>query len=263
MTTKYSQAFFDNPEVWDSAAWQKREGDLERARLAAEWLPGEVNSILDIGCGNGVFTNLLEPNRFKVGLDMSRIALAHITAPRLQADASLLPFADHSFDVCMSMEMLEHLPLPIYQRALNEMVQVSRKYILITVPYNEKLKYNTVICPACLHAFHPYNHIQQYQRDDFKTMFGTHFYLVRLEAVIPTRREALPSLWNILRLYQHRQGRNFPSMAICPQCGYTNIKNATLAWQFSRTHSVRSSISHLWPKRTTFTWWMALYRKEA
>src|SRR4030042_112865 len=98
MTTKYRRAFYDTPELWDSSTWQNRAGDLERARLASDWFPGEVNSILDVGCGNGVFTNLVEPNRVKVGLDMSRIALEHITAPCLQADASLLPFADHSFD---------------------------------------------------------------------------------------------------------------------------------------------------------------------
>ena len=64
MTNNYRQAIFDNPEVWDSAAWQKRGGDLERARLAAEWLPNEVSSILDVGCGNGVFTNLMETQSF-------------------------------------------------------------------------------------------------------------------------------------------------------------------------------------------------------
>jgi SAM-dependent methyltransferase len=262
MTAKYSQAIFDNPEVWDSAAWQKLEGDLERARLAIEWLLGEVNSVLDIGCANGVFTNLLEPNRFKVGLDMSRIALEHVTAPRLQADASLVPFADHSFDACLSMEVLEHLPLPIYQAALNELVRISRKYILITVPYNEELKYNNVICPACLHSFHPYNHIRQYQRDDFKTLFGSNSHLERLEGVVPTKRAMLPGLWNVFRAYKHRQGRNFPRMAICPRCGYSADKNQPSIQNPSRAHSKRLSLSHLWPKRSTFTWWMAFYRIE-
>jgi ubiquinone/menaquinone biosynthesis C-methylase UbiE len=263
MKTEFSQALFDNPEVWDSAAWQKRVDDLERARLAAEWLPSEINSVLDVGCGNGVFTNLLESNRFKVGLDMSRIALQHITAPRLQADASLLPFTDRSFDACLSMEMLEHLPIKIYQNALNELVRVSRKYILVTVPYKEKLKYNTVICPNCLHVFHPYNHIRQYQQDEFKSLFGAHSRLVRLEAVVPTKSKVLPRLWNIIRLYQHRQGRNFPINAICPQCGYTPFRNTVSAQNPSRAHSMRSSLGYLWPKRNTFTWWMAFYRKEA
>jgi SAM-dependent methyltransferase len=263
MKIKYSQAYFDNPKVWNPEVWRKREGDLERARLATEWLPGEVSSVLDVGCGNGVYTNLLELKRFKVGLDLSRIALEYITAPRLQADASLLPFPDDSFDASMCMEMLEHLPLLVYQSALNELVRVSRKYILITVPFNEKLRYGSVVCPVCLHSFHPYHHVRQFQLDNFKSLFGTHWRQVRLEGVVPTRREALPGLWNLIRVYQHRQGRNFPNMAICPRCGYTSAKHVSAVQQVSRAHSVRSTLSHLWPKHTTFTWWMAFYRKEA
>ncbi len=49
MTNNYRQAYFDNPDLWDSADWQKRGGDLERARLATEWLPRAVR--LNFGCG--------------------------------------------------------------------------------------------------------------------------------------------------------------------------------------------------------------------
>ena len=114
---------------------------------------------------------------------MSRIALEHITTPRVEADASWLPFAEHSFDASLSMEMLEHLPHAIYQSVLNELARVTRKYILITVPYNEELKYNMVICPQCLQPFHPYYHVRQYQRNVFH-LFGIHIRLVRLEAVV-------------------------------------------------------------------------------
>ncbi len=262
MTNNYRQAFFDNPDLWDSAAWQNREGDLERARLAAEWLPSEVRAILDVGCGNGVFTDLVESNRFKLGLDLSRAALQHITAVHLQADATFLPFEDHSFDASLSMEMLEHLPFVNYQKVLIELRRVARKYILISVPYNEELKYNRVTCPQCLHAFHPYHHLRQYQRNDFKTLFGAYFRLVRLEGVVPTKRQAFPGLWNIYRVHQHRLGRNFPRMTVCPQCGYSPQKKAASGQNLSQAHSKRSPMSHLWPKRSTFTWWMALYRNE-
>lgn len=262
MTTRYDQTYFDNPEIWSPAAWQNHAADYERARLAAEWLPGEVRSVLDVGCGNGVFTNLVETNRFKVGLDLSRVALEYVTALRLQANATRLPFANNSFDASLSMEMLEHLPFPIYQSALNELVRVSRRYILVTVPYDENLKYNRVICPICMCAFHPYHHVRRYQPSAFETMFGLHYRLVRLEPVVPTRREALPVLWNYIRLYLHHQGRNYPNGVICPQCGYTPVKNTVSAKQVSRKSSMRHSLSRLWPKRITFTWWMAFYRIE-
>ncbi len=262
MTTGHGQNYFNNPEFWHPPAWQNQAADYERARLAAEWLPGEVRSVLDVGCGNGIFTNLVETSRFKVGLDLSRFALEYVTALRLQANATRLPFASHSFDASLSMEMLEHLPFPFYQDAQNELVRVARQYILITVPYDENLKYHCVICPVCLYAFHPYHHVRRYQQSAFETMFGPHYRLVRLEPVVPTRREALPVLWNSIRLYLHRQGRNYPSGVICPRCGYTPVKNSVSAKQVSRIYSVRQSLGRLWPKYTTFTWWMAFYRKE-
>ncbi len=263
MTTNYSQAFFDNPEVWDSAAWQNRAADQERARLAVEWLPTEAKLILDVGCGNGVYTNLIEPYRFKVGLDLSRIALQQITAPHLQADASSLPFEDHSFDASLSMEMLEHLPQPNYQAALNELRRVARRYILITVPYKEKLSYNMVICPVCKHAFHPYNHVRAYHRNDFTTLFGNHTRLVKLEAVVPIKRTAFAALWNLYRNHQHRNGRNFPRLAVCPQCGYTPDENSASVQKVSRPRPGREFISRLWPKQSSYRWWMALYGIDA
>jgi SAM-dependent methyltransferase len=262
MTTEHGQTYFDNPEIWSPAAWQNRAADYERAKLAAEWLPGEVRSVLDVGCGNGVFTNLVETNRFKVGLDLSRVALEYVTALRLQANASWLPFANNSFDASLSMEMLEHLPFPIYQSALNELVRVSRQYILVTVPYDENLNHNRVICPVCLCAFHPYHHVRRYHPSAFETMFGHHYRLVRLKPVVPIRREALPVLWNLISLYLHRQGRDYPHGVICPQCGFTPVKNTVSAKQVSGKSSMWQSLSRLWPKRTTFTWWMAFYRKE-
>jgi SAM-dependent methyltransferase len=261
MNTKYTGAYFDDPEIWSSDAWQQREDDQERARQAAEWLPEEVSSVIDVGCGNGIYTNLTEPKRYKVGLDRSSAALQHITAPRLLADASRLPFENDSFDACVCMEMLEHLPDSLYSSALHELERVARKFILVTVPYNEKLKYSTVICPDCGYAFHQYYHLRQYQSQDIKTVFGSRFELVRYTALAPIKREALPGVWNMIRVYRHRRGKNFPNKTVCPHCGYTSVDGEAAGKQASKAHTATFSLRQLWPKRTTYTWWMALYRK--
>jgi SAM-dependent methyltransferase len=263
LSRDYKQAYFENPETWDSVAWQGHAGDAERARLAAEWLPADAHSILDVGCGNGVFANLREIGRSKVGLDRSKAALGHITTPRIQADAARLPLISNKFDACVSMEMLEHLPEPSYHLALNELTRVARKYLLITVPYKEKLKHNTVICPNCKLSFHPYHHLREYQEKDLLALFGSRYRMERLEAVVQTSRPALPGLWNLIRVYQHRNGKNYPAMVVCSRCGYSAGSASSTHKEGRGRVSLLKKMRLLWPMRRTYIWWMALYRKAA
>jgi ubiquinone/menaquinone biosynthesis C-methylase UbiE len=262
MSHKDQRSYFDNPEVWNPEIWQKREADHMRAKLAGEWLPADVRSILDVGCGNGVFANMMEPDRFIVGLDQSMVALVNVTAPRIQGDAAKLPFADNAFDAVLSMEMLEHLPVSNYQTCLSELLRVASRYILITVPYKEKLEYYQVVCPACHCSFHPFHHLRSYQQSDFGNLFGPHTHLERLEAVIPAETEAMPCVWNLIRRYYHRHGMNFPNTTVCPRCGFMVEKNNITIRKTSSTQSVKANLYHMWPKRNTFSWWMACYRKE-
>jgi SAM-dependent methyltransferase len=258
MVNKGGRDYFDNPEIWTPLFWQNRTDDIERARLVVNWLPQEISSILDVGCGNGVYTNLQESSRTKIGLDLSRAALKYVSEPRLQASAAELPFANDSFDCCVCMEMLEHLPVAIYQNTLDELKRVTRRYILITVPYNENLYYDNIVCPVCLCRFHPYHHVRQYKEDSFQGLFDGNFILIRLEAVVYKGRKAIPPLWNLIRLYLHRGGRNFPTQVVCPQCGYSSGKSNEKR-QLESAPSKGLSIHRYWPELKSHRWWMALY----
>ena len=262
MTPAYYQTRFDNPEIWDASAWQGHKGDLERAQLAAAWMPDDVRSILDVGCGNGIFTNLADSERLKIGLDLSRVALMQVRAPRVQGQAAWLPFPDHSFDATVSMEMLEHLPLPLYPKVLMELTRITRKYVLISVPVNEVLEYSHVVCPACQCKFHIYHHVRTYNPVALKGLFAPRFRLIRLEGVAHSKEKVFPALWNLIRIYLHRGGRHFPSHVVCPQCGYSSSTSGSYR-KSTTSHSVNRSPGRLWPKRSTYIWWMALYQEVA
>jgi SAM-dependent methyltransferase len=259
----YSQAYFDRKELWTADAWRMRIGDQERARLAEQWLPNDARSILDVGCGNGLFANMEKKGRLKIGIDLSMTALEFLNAPAIQADAAAIPFQDSSFDASLSMEMMEHLPESIYSKVLKELKRVSRRYILISVPYNENLQYNLVTCPVCRHKFHPYGHLRQFKVDDVKSLFSEQFELVQYEAVIPVRREVLPYIWNLFREYLHRKGRNFPRLVSCPQCGYSVENELPSEGKEVPGYTPRIGLSRWWPKRSTFRWWLALYHRKA
>src|SRR5271165_3599506 len=68
-------------------------------------------SVVDVGCGNGVFTLYLK-NRAKsvVGLDFSKQMLAENPCRRLvQADVASLPLQSSSFDVAFEANVLHHV----------------------------------------------------------------------------------------------------------------------------------------------------------
>lgn len=77
-----------------------------------------ANRALDVGCGTGMFLSLLsQKTKFIVGIDMSaemlQIAKKRMTGAALvQADADHLPFVGESFDVIVSVTLLQNMPNP-------------------------------------------------------------------------------------------------------------------------------------------------------
>jgi SAM-dependent methyltransferase len=99
-------------------------------------------SVLDLGCGAGTTTSQLfgdQPERFRiVGADVSLQALAqyHDTTrrPGVRLDAQHLPFADKSFDVVVSDDVVEHLvDTDEYAREIHR-VLVPNGLLLLTTP---------------------------------------------------------------------------------------------------------------------------------
>ncbi len=98
--------------------------------LVTRFAPQDAK-ILDLGCGNGISSRLLNQSGFEVvGTDISPLFLEDARKwenPNLRyevCDVLELPFADESFDVICSNELVEHLP--DVETGLSEMVRVVR-----------------------------------------------------------------------------------------------------------------------------------------
>src|SRR3989344_3585464 len=99
-----------------------------------------IKTILDAGCGEGFTLNKLyqeEMGEELEGIDGSEEAISigkkihpHLSLKR--ASIYKLPYKDSSFDLVLSTEVLEHLEEP--EKALKEIIRVTRKYILLSVP---------------------------------------------------------------------------------------------------------------------------------
>lgn len=85
--------------------------------------PGKEDRLIELGCGNGkfVFWNRRQVD-WVVGIDPSPLFAQEAlqTVDLCRADARALPFEDGAFTIAMSIDVLEHLPLPDIESYLRE-----------------------------------------------------------------------------------------------------------------------------------------------
>lgn len=102
----------------------------------------DPQSILDIGCGEGVLTQKwamrLHPKRV-VGIDLEDTVIqaewAKREAPNLDyriMKAESLPFANDEFDVTTAIEVLEHVDDP--DQVVAEMARVAARWMILSAP---------------------------------------------------------------------------------------------------------------------------------
>jgi 2-polyprenyl-3-methyl-5-hydroxy-6-metoxy-1,4-benzoquinol methylase len=100
----------------------------------------ELEKVLDAGCGEGFILSELKKNNIgnhREGIEYSQeaIDIGKEIFPSLvfrQGDIYGLPYRDNSFDIVICTEVLEHLENP--GEALDEIVRVSKRYCLFSVP---------------------------------------------------------------------------------------------------------------------------------
>ncbi len=106
------------------------------------WARAAPDSVLDVGCGEGVLTREWAERlgeRRIVGIDLDDPKLRAEWERRSRgnleyraAEATSLPFADDEFDLATAIEVLEHVPEP--EATVAEMARVARRHLLVSVP---------------------------------------------------------------------------------------------------------------------------------
>lgn len=216
------RAYYEQAELWEKD-FQSIPVEEERISRTISLIPADVRTILDVGCGNGAFLNSLSDVYETVGLDASSEALKHVHSKSVHGDISELPFDPESFDLLTCLEVLEHLPLDVFKKALSEIQRVAKKYILISVPNSEDLDYHLVICPECRCWYNPNRHVRSFNSQKLESLFGR-FVLSELHEIGPL--EPRPQYNRLLyTAYRLRRGVLPPSTAICPQCGYQSSRS--------------------------------------
>jgi len=115
-----------------------RAGQERRFQMVRRWTELHDRRVLDVGCGVGMYTEAFlreTPNVFGVEVERDRALEARDRAKCvIQGVGEQLPFADGSFDVVFSHEVLEHVADD--HACVREMARVARPQgrIVIFVP---------------------------------------------------------------------------------------------------------------------------------
>lgn len=126
-----------NVEEFENERWQNfDQKPVFRHRAALNMVP--PGSVLDLGCGDGLFLEMLQRKGFEAeGLDASSEAVKKCIAKGLKAQVydfthKPLPYEDNSFDSVVLLDVLEHTYSP--EPMLCEAARVAKTCVIASVP---------------------------------------------------------------------------------------------------------------------------------
>ncbi len=109
---------------------------MSKARWASVWHQlDEIQklqpaNVLEVGPGHGLFKTVASA----FGISVETLDLDPESKPDHVGSITEIPLADGSYDVVCAFQVLEHLPYEQSCRAFSEMVRVSRRHVVISLP---------------------------------------------------------------------------------------------------------------------------------
>ena len=206
--------------------WRKKGGELKydpeiikKTEIIKQRIPNDVQTILDVGCGDGSITNPLGEKWEVSAIDISTEAVKHLT-PQIRGylgSSSAMPFNDVSFDLVFTSELLEHLPDSIFENTISELKRVTKKYIFISVPNNEKLRRRFTRCYNCKTEYHLYLHYRSFNAHTLKELFSEFEVIDQTECGVMETPSS-----NLISLIKNKIGSIYAFVdsvdLICPHC---------------------------------------------
>lgn len=153
----------------------------QRYYCALPLVEGKI--VLDAACGEGYGATLLATSAAHVtGLDISADAIKrakenysdYIGVDFIEASITHLPVQDHSIDVVVSFETIEHVSEKIQWQFLDEIARVLKENGILIMSTPNKAIYSD------RHKYHNKFHIKEFYRDEFLDFLHTRFEQVSL-----------------------------------------------------------------------------------
>jgi len=148
-----------------------KKWDVFRLGRTFQHISGE-GKLHDVGCGVGHWLEFLsEKTMLKLsGSDISSDALKkarrNLKGKKINlglGDVRALKYNDNEFDQSTALEVIEHVL--DWEKSILEMIRITKKRVIITVPYNERLSYGK--CPRCGREIFIDGHLNKFKEGDF------------------------------------------------------------------------------------------------
>lgn len=232
----------------DYKGWGKALDYNERDRInkITEFIPKETESILDIGCGDGKVINALTGFSLIVGLDFCQTALNYTKTDKVVSYCDEISCKRGKFDLVLINEVLEHLEENVYTKTLKEILRLFPKFIIVSVPFNQKLKGFYTKCSDCGCVYLPDAqtniHVRKFNFNDVTNLFKDFYCVDKIDYCGDTRSDPLLILKHKLGYYLYTKH------ARCPLCNSSNQyqKNDSLLRFINIINRVICRKEHAW-----------------
>lgn len=209
--------YYDEFEGWGGGELDEQERN--RIIKTISVIPNDVDSVIDVGCGDGRVTNRLTSFKKVVGLDFSKAALKYVKCEKMRCSCAEIPLTDNSFDLVLCNEVLEHLDQETFEKTTKEIKRIARKYVLISVPYKQNLNQFKVKCGNCGYVYslgtEAGEHVRSFNDETLKSIFDEQFRLKSIFNRAKSHDDPLLKLKH-LRGYYYTVNNKY---ALCPKCG--------------------------------------------
>lgn len=145
--------------------------EMQRLQTTAAFVPEDARTGLEIGFHDFRATDMLSAKLDLVSTDLPSAVKDPGCRKLAFADIRNLPFPDMSFDVVICTEVLEHLPEETIARGVRELVRVSRKYLLISVPYQQRVWNEMFKCAHCGYVYNNVDHLHYFDEHRLLGLF--------------------------------------------------------------------------------------------
>lgn len=259
---------FEQKEVWNRDRYLEDVQEVNRFTETLKLIPKDIKNLVDVGTGNGAFLWFLENSSFTAKFEGLEYTLSGITnkvckAKINQGEIQNIDFKDDSFDIVSCLEVIEHLPISVYKKGLLELERISKKYILISVPYQESR--TNVICPNCNCEFNPNTHVRSFDKNRLLKLFNN-FELSELHEV-GEQKDFFISNSRLQNEFRRIFARNsFRANLHCPQCGFSKnnqFGQITTTKHYNKLATIKTNlIKTIFFFKTKPRWYVALYKKK-